>query len=434
MERKVHITVLSDGERKDALDLPLGQTTLKDVVYDPETIFDPFKDNPDIIICFPSQKIPSVELAQALRMNYSEVPIYYVSHRKDGFNKKLLVKNGFSDAFYLPWENSELSHSLNLASNLIQIGDMKDYVPISVVELKEKTVLGFSTKIHLPMNNKFVQFTSTDEEISEKKLDKLLENNVDTLFIHKDDQEKFSSYTKARSPGNKSMSEAERKKRLHSLLREIVGEFLIQDNSENTFEKSRELISKVKSLVQMAMSDKKSGLGVRLEALIGKETSFYIHSTNVATYSGYFSLFLGLSSPENVALAGLFHDLGKLNSLESDAELKPEDIYKLHPQRTIDLIKANKISLSDDITKGILQHHEWINGQGFPKNLSMNRIAPEAKVVAIADAFDKLTSKREAYPMSAVGAIKHLMSENEDPIKMKLDSEMLRKLFNELQK
>src|SRR5205823_3577520 len=68
-------------------------------------------------------------------------------------------------------------------------------------------------------------------------------------------------------------------------------------------------------------------------------------------------------------------------------------------------------SLQDKVP-GILHHHEWMNGSGYPDGLEGNDIPLDARIIAVADVYDAITSLR-AYrePMSPQEALEHLRSE-----------------------
>ena len=76
---------------------------------------------------------------------------------------------------------------------------------------------------------------------------------------------------------------------------------------------------------------------------------------------------------------------GKLNSAEM------AQIHK-HPEQAIELLSNHK--LDDSVTLACLQHHERLDGSGYPNKLRGNKIHTFARIVAIADAYDALTTDR----------------------------------------
>ncbi|WP_336045602.1 HD-GYP domain-containing protein [Solibacillus ferritrahens] len=127
----------------------------------------------------------------------------------------------------------------------------------------------------------------------------------------------------------------------------------------------------------------------------------YQHSFQVSMYSIAIAKEMGYSY-EDIRLIGigaLLHDIGKL-LIPIEILLKPgqltEDEYeeiKRHAQYGFDLLR-NLHSLSLLIAHCAFQHHERIDGSGYPRGIVDHEIHPFAKIIAVADVFDALTSNR----------------------------------------
>lgn len=125
----------------------------------------------------------------------------------------------------------------------------------------------------------------------------------------------------------------------------------------------------------------------------------------------------------NVAKTAPMHDLGKI-AIEDAVLTKPgrlteEEFAKIktHPKKSCDIIESILTGVSDselrETAKNIaLYHHEWFNGNGYPSGLSGKDIPLEARIMAIADVYDALVSKRcYKEPMSHECAYKTIKSE-----------------------
>lgn len=135
----------------------------------------------------------------------------------------------------------------------------------------------------------------------------------------------------------------------------------------------------------------------------------YEHSLNVTLYALIIGLNEGLTSKELqiLVLGCLLHDLGKCNINNtildkpgklSDSEFKA---IKQHPIYGVEL--ADSLSCVDDRIKGIiLQHHEKLDGTGYPYGLSYEKINHLSRVAAVADIFDAVTSKRAYHQKRSV--------------------------------
>ncbi len=97
-------------------------------------------------------------------------------------------------------------------------------------------------------------------------------------------------------------------------------------------------------------------------------------------------------------IGALLHDLGKIGItstvLKKDQNLTPTeyDSMKQHPIIGAKII--DPIGLPKTVSEIILQHHEWYNGSGYPNGIDHSKIHPLTSIVAVADSFDAMTSKR----------------------------------------
>ncbi len=124
------------------------------------------------------------------------------------------------------------------------------------------------------------------------------------------------------------------------------------------------------------------------------------HSDRVAYFSDKLAVALGKDKDfcDRVKTAGLFHDVGKMGMpdeiLCSDRPLTPKEfeIVKKHPTNSCNILSV--VSSFKDIAPIVKQHHERIDGKGYPEGLIGTEILEEAKVITIADAFDAMISTR----------------------------------------
>lgn len=123
------------------------------------------------------------------------------------------------------------------------------------------------------------------------------------------------------------------------------------------------------------------------------------HSQRVKDYAIKIGNKMRLSKEkiENIGFAALFHDLGKLNVpdeiLNKQGRLSDEEfsLIKSHPAWGAEMVTKTYFK---NISEIILQHHERIDGSGYPKGLKDSETMLEAKIIAVADSYDAMTSKR----------------------------------------
>lgn len=99
-----------------------------------------------------------------------------------------------------------------------------------------------------------------------------------------------------------------------------------------------------------------------------------------------------------IRYAGMLHDVGKLGVptkvLQKDGGLTEEEYaaVQLHPMRGLEIVRD--IGFLDEALNGIMHHHEKMDGTGYPMGLAGMEIPEFARVIAVADAFDSMTSTR----------------------------------------
>jgi putative two-component system response regulator len=101
---------------------------------------------------------------------------------------------------------------------------------------------------------------------------------------------------------------------------------------------------------------------------------------------------------EGIRVAGLLHDLGKINvPVEILAKPRPlseleEKMVRTHPEVGYEILKT--IEFPWAIARAVLQHHERLDGSGYPGGLRGGDILPEARILAVADAVEVMTTNR----------------------------------------
>lgn len=127
----------------------------------------------------------------------------------------------------------------------------------------------------------------------------------------------------------------------------------------------------------------------------------YTHCLNVSIISMLISRWLKYKENDirNVVMAGLLHDIGKVkinkNILNKPGLLTPHEFetVKKHVLYSVELSK-NMPEINKEIQSAILMHHEREDGRGYMLGLKGDKIHEFAKIIAVADAFDAMSSDR----------------------------------------
>jgi HD-GYP domain-containing protein (c-di-GMP phosphodiesterase class II) len=149
------------------------------------------------------------------------------------------------------------------------------------------------------------------------------------------------------------------------------------------------------------------------------------HSGRVAQYAVLLARGMGYDEEglKRVEQAALLHDIGKLAIpdavLNKPGKLTRQELalVKSHPARGCAIIQS--IDSLSDKAPGIRHHHEWMDGSGYPDGLRGEDIPLDARIIAVADVYDAITSLR-AYrqPLSrpaAVDLLRHEAGAHLDP-------------------
>jgi HD-GYP domain-containing protein (c-di-GMP phosphodiesterase class II) len=105
---------------------------------------------------------------------------------------------------------------------------------------------------------------------------------------------------------------------------------------------------------------------------------------------------------DGLRVMGFLHDMGKM-AVPAEILCKPSklnefefNIIKAHPQIAFDILK--EIEFPWPVAQAVFQHHERLDGSGYPSGLSGSDIIPEARILAVADVTEAIASHRPYRP------------------------------------
>jgi len=185
-------------------------------------------------------------------------------------------------------------------------------------------------------------------------------------------------------------------------------------NTINAFNNVADLISEGKpieykdvtaSCAPLLEAVKNNNYQDMLKGVRGHDNYSYVHSMRVATLLSLFGAAIGIKGDDHVTLTsgGLLHDVGKMNIphevLNKAGRLDENEfcVMKSHVTQTLDFFE-----LSDSLPKGVAviagQHHEKIDGTGYPNGVAGKELNQLARMAAIIDVFSALTDRRVYKP------------------------------------
>jgi len=378
----------------------------------------------------------------------------------DNLNKSLEY---FQKALKL---REEIGDKKNISQSLILIGNVKgriakyeealDYYSKSLVIKKEIDDKRGISQIYNNIGNIYL-------EIGRKE--KALEYRLEALQIDRELDDKWEIANSAYNIAEQYLLNAEHEKAYpyilesYDLSKDLANKGLIRDNLHNfslyyelsgdykkALKYQRDYSELTKSMFSEELSERISEMQVKyetekLEDAIAERTlelqktikgTIYLIVATVEARDPYTSghqkrvadLAVAIASEmklpdervEGIRMAGLIHDLGKIQ-IPAEILSKPGklseleyEIIKTHPQTGFDLLK--EIEFPWPIAEMVRQHHEKMDGSGYPQGLKGDEIMPEARILAVADTVEAMSSHRPYRP--ALGIEKALAQIKKD--------------------
>ncbi len=273
-----------------------------------------------------------------------------------------------------------------------------DYVPISVATLLPSEMVGLNLYQQEQDSERVVLYRGAEYPLSVSDLDRLRGRGIHRLYISKESRSVYQSYLRgiATSADNGSIPFTARAGALAEVVRDVLESAFASGNVDQTVNAAAKLGGLAAEIVtndQFAAGD--------LFQVLHHDYATFSHSTNVAFYCGMLAAELGYSKEQikQITTGGLLHDLGKLE-IDESILCKPGklDEFEFRKIQAHPLTGFRKLAHRADLVEGQLlmayQHHERIDGHGYPVGCHGDEMHPWAKLCAVVDVFEALTSHR----------------------------------------
>ncbi|QZY56357.1 HD-GYP domain-containing protein [Crassaminicella profunda] len=259
---------------------------------------------------------------------------------------------------------------------------------INVQDLKEgmilaQDIIGKSDLLFLTRGTKLI-----DEHIQRIQ-------NMDIIYVYIGEQDEIK--------GQKSLSKFSIKidKKLNEQYNKSLVSFktVYEEVSLGKKLESEIIQESVSPLIEEVMTD--NNILARLRSMEIVDDYTYKHSINVCILSTMIGKWLNYSEDDlnKLAIAGMLHDIGK-SRIPKEILNKPGklsinecQIMKGHATLGYEMLQEQD-EISFDICCGALQHHERMDGKGYPLGVKGEKIHEFARIIAVADIFDAMTSER----------------------------------------
>ncbi len=249
--------------------------------------------------------------------------------------------------------------------------------------------------IYVFVADRFVMLRSRGDTLTVRRVQSLGKAGADAVHILRSNWQEFvQGVENYHMPGE--MDPDERMRHMRALLMAHEEQFDRQEPRKTVFVKFENLVG---HLVEEIYKDPSRGV-----RHLRRNHDPLLYSANHAVNSAIYGTLIGMSFkyplPEGkkLAYACLVHDIGNYyipkGILQKKGPLTPEEfeIMRTHTTRGAELLQA--MDAPSEVVQTAYQHHERVDGKGYPQGLSGKNIHPYAKICAIADVYDAITSTR----------------------------------------
>lgn len=238
--------------------------------------------------------------------------------------------------------------------------------------------------------------------LDEYLIDSLLRMGVTSIYIREgeEDPEEEKISLLAQSVIEKTRVDDRTKVKLSESVKKRVAQGIqyLYNNTES--QDFTDATNNIANDLMQAISDN-DAIAVDIGALKISDEYTFKHSVDVATMAMIVAKQHGLNKNQiyEIGVTGLLHDLGKSKIpnevLNKPARLTDEEfeIMKQHSVYGYNILKE-KESVSDQVRLGVLQHHEKVNGKGYPMGVCADKMHPYAKILSVVDIYDALVTAR----------------------------------------
>ena len=303
-----------------------------------------------------------------------------------------------------------------MSSTIPRSGPATRYVrvPFSILQVLDKTRVDLFLQHH---QEPHVLYRDSGYPLSHDRAEGLAHHCEDALFVRACDLTKFredlaGALEHALEEG--TLKPSERFEILQFSVSTELEQALRMVSCDQFVERTQSIGRQITSLL-----DAGEMLPGDLFDIVRHDFHTFVHVTNVAGYAVLLAKEMGFSNRrelERIAVGGLLHDIGKRHIPKSilcntEALTAGEwEIIRYHPQRGYEeLCQRDQLEFGQLMM--VYQHHEHVNGKGYPVGILGEEMHPWAKLLAVVDVFDALTGERPyRLPMSKQAAIDFIVS------------------------
>ncbi len=274
--------------------------------------------------------------------------------------------------------------------------DVHGFVPVALDTLLPGAAYGFDLYMKQRPGGMLL-YRRREYPVDQTDFDRLLSQGVRTLHVSFDDRDMYARYLNLLLVDGEDLTATQKYTLLKGAARSVLSDSLCS-RSPDTLVRSVSDLSK-----QMVESLCGNELLLRdIFFLMTHDYYSYTHVTNVSMYCLTLAQQMGICNKQElteIVVGALLHDIGKRHLppqlLNKTGKLTEPEMAQMrqHPQAGFEDL-CTRPDLNWGQLMMVYQHHERLNGKGYPAEVGGDEIHPWAKICAVADVFDAITSCR----------------------------------------
>jgi len=365
------------------------------------------QNNP-VSVIITDVRMPQMDGLDLLKqVKASSVPVIIITGEAGDLDLNSATTLGAADFLHKPFKKEDLLNSLELV--LFKKIDANDddpqnldteYCRVHIDDFLSGTKVGQDLYLRLSQT-KYLRVAKAEAPLLPERVNSYKQKGLQYFYIKKDEFAKYVGFNLKVAQSLKTGAVKIKKSDKLRLVRQASDVYM-----ENIFVNGidKEQFSYGKSLAESAlqMTVEADSLFELLDMLRSQSDVTYSHCLAVSVYASLVAKAAGWTSASTlfkISMAGLLHDVGKKEIaksilLKSRLEMTPEDVklYETHPTRGRDIL-FHVPSTPEEVVMTVYQHHEKMNGSGYPNQTQRGKIHPFARIIGLVDEFCHLVLK-----------------------------------------
>lgn len=292
------------------------------------------------------------------------------------------------------------------------------YFSIKISDIPSDQSIPFD--IHVLINNRYILYVRNGDQLKKEKISSLAEKKIQAFHVPQEQKNEFKKFMHTQIANTETCPQ-EKANLLRSSSSIMLQELFEDEDVDKALKDSKEVIHQFVDFI-----DSEPQAICHLLSLSGHDFYTYNHSLDVSIYSLGLgkALNFDLQTMEELGTGSILHDIGKrhvpVEIICKDGPLDDQEWEKMrqHPQLGLMILNEQE-GISEAVKASCFEHHESCEGNGYPQQLDADEIHPFAKIIAITDTFDAMTTQRSyntpLSPREALELMKNKLCKRYDP-------------------